>query len=48
MKLDSTTMFTPGMNVMFIRSAGESAEQVHEFKVKWNRTKKFYTELVKE
>ena len=26
----------------------ESGEHVQEFKVKWNRTKKFYTELVKE
>ena len=26
----------------------ESGEHVQEFKVKWSRTKKFYTELVKE
>ena len=26
----------------------ESGEHVQEFMVKWNRTKKFYTELVKE
>ena len=26
----------------------ESGEHVPEFKVKWTRTKKFYTELVKE
>ena len=26
----------------------ESGEHVPEFKVKWSRTKKFYTELVKE
>ena len=26
----------------------ESGEHVQEFKVKWSRTKKFYTERVKE
>ena len=68
MEFDSTTMFTPGMNVLFIRSTGEpvlaqavgnhhprvlpipveSGEHVEEFKVKWSRTKKFYTKPVKE
>ena len=38
MELDSTTMFPPGT----------SGEHVEEFKVKWSRTKKFYTEPVKE
>ena len=38
MELDNTTMFPPGT----------SGEHVQEFKVKWSRTKKFYTEPVKE
>ena len=38
MELDSTTMFPPGT----------SGEHVEELKVKWSRTKKFYTEPVKE
>ena len=48
MEFDSTTMFTPGTDVMFIRSTEESGEHVQEFKVKWSRTKKLYTEPVKE
>ena len=48
MELDSTAIFTPGTNVMFIRSTGVSGEHVQEFKIKWSRTKKFYTEPVKE
>ena len=38
MELDSTTMFPPGT----------SGEHVEDFKVKSSRTKKFYTEPVKE
>ena len=33
---------------MFICSTGESGEHVQEFKLKWSRTKKIYTEPVKE
>ena len=49
MELDSTTMFPPGTSVMFIRSTGEPVlAQVVGHSVKWSRTKKFYTEPVKE
>ena len=46
MELDSTTMFTPGTNVMFIHSTGESGEHVQEFKVKCSKTKKIFTQPV--